>query len=175
MVRHFRFLGLSALVAAVVASGALAHAQGPEPGGLRGRGPGVGPGRPPAGLALRGLDLTDAQQEQVRQLSQQSREQMRALMERMRTAQEARRQAVEAIPFNESQVRAAMRDLAEIEADLAVAEARLQSDVYALLTAEQQQRLQQMRAERQARAKQRQEQLQQRLQRRQQRQARPQV
>jgi Spy/CpxP family protein refolding chaperone len=124
---------------------------------------------------LRGLDLTDAQQEQVRQLSQQSREQMRALMERMRTAQEARRQAVEAIPFNESQVRAAMRDLAEIEADLAVAQARLQNDIYALLTAEQQQRLQKMRADREARAKERAAQQQQRLQQRQQRQARPQA
>jgi Spy/CpxP family protein refolding chaperone len=155
MVRDFRFLGLSALVAAVVTGGALVYAQDPGPGGLRGRGPGFGPGRPLAGLALRGLDLTDAQQEQVRQLSRQSREQMRALMDRMRAAQEARRQAVEAIPFNESQVRAAMKELAEIEADLAVAEARLQSDVYALLTAEQQQRLQQMRAERQTRAKQR--------------------
>jgi Spy/CpxP family protein refolding chaperone len=68
-----------------------------------------------------------------------------------------------------------MRDLAELQADLAVAEARLQSDIYALLTAEQQQRLQQMRADRAARAKQREAQQQQRLQQRQQRQARPQA
>jgi Spy/CpxP family protein refolding chaperone len=171
MVRHFRFLGLGALVAALVAGGGLAYAQGPQPG-LRGRGPGgFGPG---AGLALRGLDLTEAQQEQVRQLSQQSREQTRGLLDRMRAAQEARRQAVEAVPFNESQVRAAMRDLADVEADLAVAQARLQSDIYALLTAEQQQRLQRVRAAREAREKERAAQQQQRLQQRQQRQ-RPQV
>ena len=172
MVRHFRFLGSSAVVAALVTGGAVAYAQGPQPG-LPGRG--FGPGGPQAGLALRGLDLTEAQQEQVRQLSQQNREQLRGLMERMRAAQEARRQAVEAIPFNESQVRAAMKELADIEADLAVAQARLQNDIYALLTAEQQQRLQKMRADRQARAKERQDRLQQRLQQRQQRQARPQV
>jgi Spy/CpxP family protein refolding chaperone len=100
---------------------------------------------------------------------------MRGLMDRMRAAQEARRQAVEAIPFNESQVRAAIKELAEIEADLAVAEARLQNDVYALLTADQQQRLQKMRADREARAKQRASQQQQRQQQRQQRQARPQA
>jgi Spy/CpxP family protein refolding chaperone len=175
MGRHFRVLGLSALVAALVTGGAFVYAQDAGPSGPRGRGPGFGVRGPQAGLSLRALDLTEAQQEQVRQLSQQNREQMRALMDRMRAAQEARRQAVEAIPFNESQVRAAMRELAEIEADLAVAEARLQSDIYALLTAEQQQRLKTMRAEREARAKERQQQLQQRLQQRQQRQARPQA
>jgi Spy/CpxP family protein refolding chaperone len=175
MVRHFRILGVSALVAALVVGGALVYAQGPLPGGPRGRGLGMGPGGPAAGLALRALDLTDAQQEQVRQLTQQNREQMRALMDRMRAAQDARRQAVEAIPFNEPQVRSAMKELAEVEADLAVAEARLQADIYALLSADQQQRLQTLRAEREARAKQRAQQQQQRLQQRQQRQARPQA
>lgn len=154
MVRRFRILGVSALAAALV-SGALAYAQGPAPGGPHGRGLGIGPGGPGSGLALRALDLTDAQQEQVRQLTQQNREQLRALMDRMRAAQDARRQAVEAIPFNESQVRSAMKELAEVEADLAVAQARLQADIYALLSAEQQQRLQTLRAEREARAKQR--------------------
>jgi Spy/CpxP family protein refolding chaperone len=172
MIRHFRFLGLSALVAGLVSGGALAYAQGPQPGGPRGRGPGFGP---QAGLSLRALDLTEAQQEQVRQLSQQSREQMRGLMDRMRAAQDARRQAVEAIPFNESQVRSAMKELADVETELAVAQARLQADIYALLSAEQQQRLQALRAEREARAKQRAQQQQQRLQQRQQRQARPQA
>jgi len=173
MVRHFRILGVSALVAALVGGGALVYAQGPQPGGPRGRGPG-GPVGPGAGLSLRALDLTEAQQEQVRQLTQQNREQMRSLMDRMRVAQEARRKAVEAIPFNESQVRAAMKDVAEAEVDLAVAEARLQADIYALLSADQQQRLQKLRADREARAKERAQQQQQRLQQRQQRQ-RPQA
>jgi Spy/CpxP family protein refolding chaperone len=173
MVRHFRILGVSALVAALVSGGALLYAQGPAPGGPRGRGPGFG--GPRAGLSLRALGLTDAQQEQVRQLTQQNREQMRSLMDRMRVAQEARRKAVEAVPFNESQVRAAMKDVAEAEADLAVAEARLQADIYALLSADQQQRLQKLRADREAQAKERAQQQQQRLQQRQQRQARPQA
>lgn len=160
------------LVGGIVAGGALVSAQGPADG-PRGRGP--GPGGPQAGLALRALDLTEAQQEQVRQLTQQNREQMRSLMDRMRAAQDARRKTVEAVPFNESQVRAAMKDLAEVEADLAVAEARLQADIYALLSADQQQRLQKLRADREARAKERAQQQQQRLQQRQQRQARPQA
>ena len=161
------------LVGGIVAGGALVYAQGPADG-PRGRGPG-GPGGPQAGLALRQLDLTEAQQNQVRQLTQQNREQMRSLMDRMRAAQDARRKAVEVVPFNESQVRAAMKDLAEVEADLAVAEARLQADIYGLLSPDQQHRLQKLRADREARAKERAQQQQQRFQQRQQRQARPQA
>jgi Spy/CpxP family protein refolding chaperone len=176
MFRRSHVLSLIVLVAGLLAGGALAFAQGPPDGGPRGRGPGFGPGGPGAGLSLRALNLTDAQQEQVRQLTQQNREQMRALMDRMRTAQDARRKAVEAVPFNESQVRAAMKDVADVEADLAVAQARLQADVYALLTGDQQQQLQKLRADREARAKERAQQQQQRLQQRQQqRQARPQA
>jgi protein CpxP len=173
MFRRSHVLSLIVLVVALIAGGALVLAQGPPDGGPRGRG--FGPGGPGAGLPLRGLNLTDAQREQVRQLTQQNREQMRALIDRMRTAQEARRKAIEAVPFDESQVRSAMKDIADVEADLAVAQARLQSDVYALLSADQQQQLQKLRADREARAKQRLQQQQQRLQQRQQRQARPQA
>ena len=175
MFRRSHVFSLIVLVVGLIAGGALAFAQGPPDGGPRGRGPGFAPGGPGAGLSLRALNLTDAQQEQVRQLTQQNREQMRALMDRMRTAQDARRKAVEAVPFNESQVRSAMKDVAEVEADLAVAQARLQSDVYALLSGDQQQQLQKLRADREARAKERAQQQQQRLQQRQQRQARPQA
>ena len=173
MLYRSHVLRVVTLVGAIAAGGALVDAQGPADG-PRGRGPG-GPGGPQAGLALRALDLTEAQQEQVRQLTQQNREQMRSLMDRMRAAQDARRKAVEAVPFNESQVRAAMKDLAEVEADLAVAEARLQADIYGLLTTDQQQRLVKLRADREARAKERAQQQQQRQQQRQQRQARPQA
>jgi Spy/CpxP family protein refolding chaperone len=178
MFRHIRFAGVIALLVALLAGGGFVYAQDAQPG-ARGRGPGFGrggPGGPGAGLPLRELNLTDAQREQVRQLTQQNREQMRALFDRMRLAQEARRKAVETVPFNESQVRAAMSDLAAVEADLAVAEARLQADIYALLSGDQQQQLQKLRAEREARAKARAAQQQQRLQRQQrQQQARPQV
>jgi protein CpxP len=174
MVRHIRVVGATVLVAAL-AGGAFANAQEPAPGGPRGRGPGFGPGGPQAGLELRALDLTEAQREQVRQVTQQNREQMRSLMDRMRAAQDARRKAVEAVPFNESQVRAAMKDLADVETELAVAEARLQADIYGLLSPDQQQRLQKLRADREARGKERAQQQQQRLQQRQQRQARPQA
>ena len=164
MVRRFRIVALITVVALFALAGAAVLAQRPGVRGPRGGGPGFGPGGPQAGLELRALDLTDAQREQVRQLTQQQREQTRALLERARAAREAQRQAVEAIPFNEPQVRAALQALAEVQTELAVQQARIQSDVYALLTPEQQQRLQQVRAEREARTKQRLERMQQRRQ-----------
>ena len=160
MARRFYISSLAALVTLVVWGGAFVFAQGP--GGARGRGPGFGPGGPQPGLALRTLDLTDAQREQVRQLTQQHREQTRTLVERAEAAREAQRQAMAATPFSESQVRAAMQALAEAQTDLAVQQARLQSEIHALLTTEQQQRLEKMRTEREARAKERQNRVRQR-------------
>jgi Spy/CpxP family protein refolding chaperone len=86
---------------------------------------------------------------------QQHREATRALFERARTSREAQRQAMEAIPFSESSIRAAMSAVAEVEVDLAVQQARLQSEIHGLLTAEQQQRLEKIRADREARMKER--------------------
>jgi protein CpxP len=102
---------------------------------------------------LREIELTDAQRDQVRQLMEQQRESSRALFERAQAARIAQRQAIDAIPFSEPAVRAAMAASAEIEEDLAVQEARLQSEIYGLLTSEQQQQLQKIRADREARMK----------------------
>src|SRR5688572_14481246 len=148
MIRSFRILTLGAVVVLTVAGGAMVVAQGPGPRGPRGGGPGIA-----GGLPLRELDLTEAQRAQVQQLVQQHREGTRALVERARTAREAQRQAMEATSFNESSVRAAMSAVAEVEADLAVQQARLQSEIHELLTVEQQQRLEKIRADREARMK----------------------
>jgi protein CpxP len=161
MIRHVHLLAAAGLVAAIGVGGATLSAQGP----------GRRPAGRQAGLALRALELTEAQRNQVRQLTEQHREQIRPLLERVRTAQESRRQAVEAIPFSEPQIRAAAQALAEAETELAVQRARMQADIYALLTPDQQARLQKMRADREARLKERLGRLQQRGQRR----ARPQA
>ena len=150
MTRRIRLVLFTALVAALVGAGAL-YAQGPRVRqGFGGRGPG-GPGRGQMMLPLGQLDLTEAQRTQVRQLAEQHRTSMRSLMERMRTAADARRQAIEAVPVDEGRIRAAMQELAQAQADLAVQQARMQSDVYGLLTPEQQERVQQLRAGRSSR------------------------
>jgi Spy/CpxP family protein refolding chaperone len=86
---------------------------------------------------------------------------VRPLLERLRSAADARRRAVEASPVDEGRIRATVEDLSRVEADLAVQQARLQSEIFALLTPEQQQRTQQLRAERAARLQQRRQRLQQ--------------
>jgi len=57
-----------------------------------------------------------------------------------------------------------MQDLAAVEADLAVEQARLHSELFAILTAEQQAQAQKLRVDREARVKERQGRIQQRLQ-----------
>ena len=157
MVRHSRRLAVAAL-AALATSAAVGDVT------LSAQGSRARSGRTAMveGLGLRALDLTEAQREQVRQLTEQYREQTKPLMDRVQTAQQARRQALEAIPFNEQQIRSAAQALAEAEVELAVQRGRFQSDVYAVLTPEQQARLQKMRADREARMKERMDRLQQR-------------
>ncbi len=166
---HFPTLRAFVLMAALggmVLGGTVLAAQGPGPGGMRGRGPGGpgGPGGRGVGIALRGLDLTEAQREQVRQLTEQHREQTRTLAERVRAAGEAQREAMEATSFNEQNIRVTAQAFAEAQTDMAVQQARLRSDIFALLTADQQQQLATMQAEREARQAERRERMQQRRQ-----------
>ena len=89
----------------------------------------------------------------------------------LRTARAALNDAVTAATFDEGGVRAKAADLAAVEADAAVLRARAHAEVWALLTPEQQQKAQQLKAQR----TERQERMRQRFQeRRQPRQQRPQ-
>jgi Spy/CpxP family protein refolding chaperone len=162
MFQNLRVVTLSAVVATLLAGGVSLYAQDPGAGGPRGRGRG-GFGHP-AGIGLRALDLTDAQRQQVRQMMEQHREQNRALFERVRKAEAARQQAVEAIPVNEAQIRSAMQELGEAQTEMAIQQARLNSEIQTLLTPEQQKKAQELRAAREARMKQRREQRQQQRQ-----------
>ena len=87
-----------------------------------------------------------------------------SLVEQVRKAEEARRDAMEAVPVDEGRIRSVMQQLGQAQTELAIMQARFHSDVYALLTPEQQEQAQKLRAEREARLKQRQDRLQQRLQ-----------
>jgi len=162
MTRSLRLLVMIAVAAAIVGTGAL-YAQ--RPGGAPGRGVGRGLGGPGAMVPLRQLELTDAQREQVRQLTERHRSDVGPIVERLRTAADARRQAMAAVPVDEGRIRAAVEELARVQADLAVQQARLQSEIAALLTPEQQERARQLQAERQQRVEQRRERMQERLQR----------
>ncbi|MBI4263827.1 MAG: hypothetical protein HY657_05610 [Acidobacteria bacterium] len=97
--KRIRIVTLSALIAVLLAGGAAVAGQGPGGSGFRGRGPGgPGPNGFGPGFAFDGLELTEAQQLQMRQLMEQYREQMfailtpeqQALVQQRREAREAR-------------------------------------------------------------------------------------
>ncbi len=117
---------------------------GPDgPGGRRG-----GPGGP-AGLGpmmLGRLDLTSDQRDRVRQVMDSHRDEQRALGDRAMKAHDALQEAVTST-FDEGAVRARAADVAAVEADMAVAQARVFGEVYQLLTPEQQEKLKKQEAE----------------------------
>lgn len=140
----------------VVSFGAGVHAQ--DKGGPFGRrGPG-GRGFP----ALAGLDLSDAQHEQVREVMGRYRDQMREAGTRLHDAHDAQRAAVEAVPVNEGLIRSTSQALATAQTEMALLRARIHTDVWSLLTPEQQEKAKQLKSQRETRMKQRLERRQQR-------------
>jgi Spy/CpxP family protein refolding chaperone len=136
------------LMAGLLAGGAV-FAQGPGGPGGRG-GPGRGGRFGGAGdlaLPLRELNLSDAQRQQVRDIVTRHAEQDRQVQERLRAAMDAQRKAVETLPVNEGAIRAASADLANAEADAAIARAHLRADVFQVLTPEQQDQAKKLQAQ----------------------------
>lgn len=152
--KYTRTAGALALVIGLAATAA---AQTPGP---RGRGDGGffttpdgprGPGGPggrmmgPLGglvalhpdLPLPGLDLTDAQREQVRAIMQSHRDEGRALLQRAQAAADGLQKAT-ASSIDEGAAAQHGQALGSIIADAAVLRARIRSEVFAILTAEQQ-------------------------------------
>ena len=84
----------------------------------------------------------------------------------MRAAHQAQRDAVTAAQFDEQAVRAKAAELATAEADAAVLRAKVHSEVFAVLTPEQQAKAAELEAQREARAQQFRERVKQRQPRR---------
>ena len=182
----------AAAVAAMVTT-AFVHAQAQDGAGAappthERRGPG-GPGGPggftggPGGFGrggfggpmalLRQLDLTDEQRAQVRQVMESHRDEQRAIGERVMAAHRAQEDAVTAPQFDEQVIRTKSAELAAVEADAAVLQAKVHSEVFALLTPEQQAKAAELKAQRQAQAQQFRERMKERVKERQQRRATP--
>lgn len=155
---RFRALTLTVVLAGLLAGGiAFAQGAGPGrrggPGGFGGPGPG-GPGGP-GGLPLQALNLTETQQDQIKQLTQQYRQQNPNIAEQLRTAMEAQRKSVETMPVDEGLIRSTTQALVEAQTEMAIQQARLRSEIFALLTPEQQAQARKLQAERDQRAQQR--------------------
>jgi Spy/CpxP family protein refolding chaperone len=144
---RFRWLTATVAVVALLAGG-LVYAQGPRPG--RPGGPGGRGALAGLGLPLRELQLSDAQQEQVRQIRSRHVARVRDAMTRLDTARRAQQKAVETIPADEAQITSLTQDMVQAEVDVAIQASRLNSEIWTVLTSDQQAQLTKLRAERQA-------------------------
>lgn len=110
---------------------------GPGPRGERGFGPrgGGGPGGPIP--FLRDLNLTDAQKAQVKQIVDNFEASTKELREKMRGLRGGEADVLKDGTFDEAAVRSAAQARASIDVEMEVARARMMSQVYGVLTAEQ--------------------------------------
>jgi Spy/CpxP family protein refolding chaperone len=113
------------------------------------------PGLARLGLAVRALDLTEPQREQVRTILEQHRDETRAVAEKARAARERMRRAESAATLDEAELRAAAASLADAQVEGAVLRAKVRGEVLAVLTPEQRQKAEQMRARAQERMRER--------------------
>ncbi|PYS80120.1 MAG: hypothetical protein DMF66_00470 [Acidobacteria bacterium] len=137
--------GALALAAALVLTAVgFAHQDGPQ--GFGGPPPG-GPGRHggpggPGGLGplAHDLNLTDAQKAQVKQITDGFEASTKSLREQLFKSGGGPLEGL-SDTFDESAVRAAAQARANVQVELEVAHARMMSQIYALLTAEQKAKL----------------------------------
>ncbi len=123
--------------------------------GQRRRGPGGpgGPGMrgPGGGFEFRGLDLSDDQRAQLRKVREAHQSEFKAAGEKMRAAREGMRALIDADAINESAIRTKSNEVAAAEADLAILNAKVRAESMQILTADQQAKLKEMRANRESR------------------------
>ncbi|HXG87744.1 MAG TPA: periplasmic heavy metal sensor [Vicinamibacterales bacterium] len=144
------FLALGLVAALAGGSAEAAAQQGSQGPGIGRRGPGGpgGPGRPgglrraPGGdLGLRGVDLSDAQREQVKAIMKSHKEAFRAARVKLGEAHRAFAGATRGEIIDEAAVRARSAAVAGAMADEAILAAKVRSEVRGILTAEQLQKI----------------------------------
>jgi len=132
-------------------------------GGPGGPGPMAGRGGPMGPMGLLGplppriaeqLGLSDAQKDQIRNIMESHRVEVRALMDRANAAREALEAAITSTTFDETTIRVRSAESAAIEADMAVMRARIRAEVVQILTPAQQTQLGQLQSQMQQRQRQ---------------------
>jgi Spy/CpxP family protein refolding chaperone len=95
----------------------------------------------PLRLAVSQLDLSDAQKEQIKAIAGAHAEEWKALLDREQQAQQALNTAIAAQQFDEVTIRQRSAEVATVQADVAVARARVRAEAIQILTADQQAKL----------------------------------
>jgi periplasmic protein CpxP/Spy len=89
------------------------------------------------GMMLRGLDLTDAQKAQVKEIMEASRAKVQPIRESMKANRQKLNETTANGAFNETQVQSLATEQANLSAQLLVERTRVKSQIFALLTPEQ--------------------------------------
>ncbi|MBI3645461.1 MAG: Spy/CpxP family protein refolding chaperone [Acidobacteriales bacterium] len=147
-----RRIRILAVTAAVVLAVAAALAQGMHPGG--------GPmgGDFPFGGHMLGyfsdvLDLTQAQQDQVKAILEKEKPTIHPLMQQLMQFHQDMSKLEDSGTFDEAKVRALAAQNTQTMTELIVQKARIQAELMQVLTADQKTKLQQLRAKHEARMK----------------------
>lgn len=97
------------------------------------------------------LDLTDAQQAQMKDILTKEKPNIQPLMQQLRQSHQQMQQLEQAGPFDEGKVRPLATQQAQTMTELLVQKARIKSELMAVLTADQKDKLSKLQARRQAR------------------------
>ena len=127
------------------------HHKGGEFGGRHGGGRG---GHFGGGRVFRGVELTDAQKESLKQLRQGFSERTKSLREQLHAKRQELRQAESGTTFNEALVTQKLTEAASLQAKLMAEEFRLRQESSSVLTAEQKAQLEQRRQQHEQRREQ---------------------
>ena len=146
MNRRFSIVTAGVLAATLVA-GSSALAQGTGRGGPGHRGGRAGG----PGLPLAQLNLTEQQRQQVRDIRERAQQDGQQLRQRLQEARKGQTLAIEAVPVDENRIRSAAQDLAAVEADLAVEQAKLRAQIFEVLTPAQREQAAKLAAQRRER------------------------
>lgn len=138
----------------------LRQGSGGQVGGPRGGpggpgGPGMRRGGPMRLPGFRGLDLSDDQQAQLKQINESHAAEFKAVRDKSRAAHEGMQALITADTINESAIRAKSAEIAAAEADLLILNAKIRKEALQILTAEQLAKLKEQRTARQGQMKQR--------------------
>ena len=115
---------------------------------------------------LKQLSLTDAQDEAIRKIADQNRDDGRALAEQLRAARGLLAETVMAEVVNESAIRARAAEVAALEADSAVQRAHVNAQIWAVIAPDQRAELREIQADLKVRVAERRARLGRRAQRR---------
>ena len=131
---NWKKFSVATIAGALLLTGAaMAFSQGPPRGGGFRGGPGPGDG---LGPLARDLNLTDDQKAQMKKIGDSFRDSDKALLDQLRTLHESQPNPTTGA-FDEAAVRSAAEARAKIQVELEVSHAKMMSQIFGLLTAEQ--------------------------------------